>query len=332
MDEKHVKNDPSATYALLEQAFKNKGYEVRETVTPETVDVSFTSPAGAQWNMHADHIWYPGNSEEVREISIYKNKGYSVAQKAGFPVPFTYKIEEAVDNNILDNMLRRYTTLIVKPEDSSLGKGLTIGITTRSQLTDAIAAARLVSSSVLVQQQVTGQEIRFTVIEGKVVAALLRETARVVGDGVSTIATLIQKENERRSQLVFEVISYPPLDASIVGEDLLNSTVVPANNEVIELASSTMIRGGCSIYNVLDTVHPTYSTEVEKLVAKIGASFIVVDVFCSEYTVEASPDNHWLIEFNTAPVLKLFYACRDGRHFDIVPRLVDMIDTRIHTS
>lgn len=332
MNEKHVKNDPSATYALLEQDFKNRGYDIHETVTPETVNVSFTSPAGAQWNMRADHIWYPGNSKEVREISIYKNKGYAVAQKAGFPVPFTYKVEEVIDNNVLDDMLRRYTTLIVKPEDSSLGKGLTIGITTRAQLTDAIAAARLVSSSVLVQQQVTGQEVRFTVIEGKVVAALLRETARVVGDGISTVAALIQKENERRSKLVFDVISYPLLDVSIIDKEMLHSTVVPANNEIIELASSTMIRGGCSIYNVLDAIHPTYITEVEKLVAKIGASFIVVDVFCSEYTAEASPENHWLIEFNTAPVLKLFYACRDGRHFDIVPRLVAMIDRRIHTS
>lgn len=328
-----VQDDASASYKLLAAALKDKHYTVHEVPQDDTVIVSYVAPSGLVWQTDASHIQYPGNSDYVRELSIQKGQGYAFARERGFPVPYTTTI---VDGGLNEDELRlvldRFEAVIVKPADSSLGKGLTIDITTMVQLRQAVANAREVSSSVLVQQQVYGQEIRFTVIDGKVVAALLRETARVIGDGMSTVAALIQAENDQRKALKNDVVTYPQLDASIIDESLLQSDRILAKDEVLELASSTMIRGGCSVYDVLSMVHPSYVEKVESLVAPLGASLIVVDVFCAAYTQPAAPGNYWLIEFNTAPVLKLFYACRDDAHFDIVPHLAETIDRRLHAS
>jgi uncharacterized protein (DUF1330 family) len=91
-----------------------------------------------------------------------------------------------------------------------------------------------------------------------------------------------------------------------------------------------MIRTGASIYNVIQTVHPSYLQTVENLAQKLGANFIVVDMILRDYTQEQSANNYAFIEFNTTPVLKLFYSCRDGQHYDVVEELADMIDGTLH--
>lgn len=326
-----VVKDQYASSKLLAKALEKKGYVTFFDSNSRTLECK--SPDGAIWKTKAAHITYPFNSDKVRRYSINKNLGYELARENGFSTPFTVHLDEG---EILDEdaqtLLDRFGSLIVKPNNLSLSKGLTLDIKTPAQLQAAIKYARTFSPSVIIQQQVTGEEIRFAVLDGKVRAALLRQTAQVVGDGQSTIAELIEQENKVREKLVFEYISYPQLSAAIIDESILTDQRVPANGEVVKLGRSTMIRGGCSVYNVLDQVDSSYVEHVEALVAKLGAGFTVVDVFCKDYTQPASTSNHWLIEFNSAPVLKLFYGCRDGKHFDVVPLLADMIDRQLKQS
>lgn len=319
-----IQDDPFASFKLLGNALQAKGY--RSIIqSDDPIVVTYEGPHKKRWTTKAAHISYPFNSELVRSISINKQKAYAFAAEQGFSTPYSKTVEGELSQNDAETLLSKYGKLIVKPANSSLGRGLTLNITTLDQLRDAIQTAREVSSSILVQEQVEGKEIRFMVIGGKVEAALLRQTARVVGDGITTIRDLIAKENEARRAIKFEMITYPELTEELVG-DLVFSERVPAKGEIVELNRSTMVRGGASIYNILDEVHPSYIQKVEALVQKLGAGFIVADVFCKEYTLPANNHNYWLIEFNTAPVLKVCYACRDGRQFDIVARLADQID------
>jgi D-alanine-D-alanine ligase-like ATP-grasp enzyme len=323
-----VTDDKYASSKLLSNAMLSMGYTV--SFDEPSLVVTFASPSGAQWQTRADHIAYPFNSDEVRAYSINKNRAYDLAKSIGFSAPGTLFVTDQASDDELLGMLQTYKKLIVKPNDSSLAKGLTIDITDLAQLKQAITYAKKVSSSVLVQQQVKGEEVRFAVLDGKVKAALLRRTARVIGDGHSTVAELIKQENKEREDLDFGYIAYPQLTDAIIDRAFLESSDIPAVDEIVELNHSTMIRGGCSVYNIFEHVDKSYIKLVEDLVAKLGAGFIVVDIFCRDFTVPATADNYWLIEFNTAPVLKLFYGCRDGKHFDIVPLLADMVDNHLH--
>ena len=80
------------------------------------------------------------------------------------------------------------------------GDGISIGVSTKVGLSKAIAYARSASdqqeSDVLVQEQVEGQEYRFLVVEGKVVAVAGRRPPCVVGDGRSTVKQLIHEKNQ----------------------------------------------------------------------------------------------------------------------------------------
>jgi D-alanine-D-alanine ligase-like ATP-grasp enzyme len=323
--------DEHASYKLLARALEQKGYAI-DVTEGRSVTATYTRPTGEVWKTRAAHLAYPFTSSKARSVSQYKNKAYELAEEVGFSYPSTVFVTDLPSDETLESLLSRYKKLIVKPNNSSLSRGLTVNIETIDDLKKAIAHARKVTPNVLIQEQVKGEEIRFTVIEGKVEAALLRRTARVIGDGVSSISALIQAENELRKNLTFDYITYPLLSASLVGEERMQDARVPAKGEIVELSHSTMIRGGCSVYDILPEIHPSYIKQVENLVAKLDAGFVVVDVFCQAFDQPATPENHWFIEFNTAPVLKLYYSCRDGKHFDIVSRLADAIDRSLATS
>jgi len=320
-----VQDDQFASFKLLDKALRVKGYHMSDTSHNPLV-VAYESPTGKCWTTKASFITYPFNSEHVQDVSVNKQKTYDFAVAHEFPSPYSKMIRTELSEDASKSLLTKFGTLIVKPSNSSLSRGLTLNITTPKELKEAFKMAQRVSDTVLVQQQVEGDELRFLVMNGRVEAVLLRQTARVVGDGSSTIAELIEEENESRRQIKLERITYPLLSEDIVDETLLTNGRIPAKGEIVELNRSTMVRGGASIYNVFSEVHKTYIDKVETLVQKLGASFIVADVFCKDYTQSANDQNYWLIEFNTAPVLKLCYACRDGRQFDVVSRLADQID------
>lgn len=330
----YIRDDPYASYKLLRAEFVKKGYRVAEEIIDGHLFVTYTNPSGATWRTSAALLKYPCIAESVREISRHKEVAYGYASGRGVQVPYTHALngDEAISDQEAEWLLVTYKKLIVKPSNASLSRGLTVNITSHEALNDAIENARKVSETILVQQQVEGEEVRFTVIDGKVTAALLRQTPRVIGDGVSTVAQLIAAENVERNALKFDYISYPQLDASIIPSAYFTSTQVLEDGEVLELNRATMVKNGCSIYDVFRDTDVSYVKTVERLVKDLDARFVVVDMFLKDFHTPQTEDNYWFIEFNTSPVLKLYYGCRDGRMFDIAPRLANSIDAGLQVS
>jgi D-alanine-D-alanine ligase-like ATP-grasp enzyme len=330
----YIKDDQYASYKLLRTEFLKKGYHVDEEVIDDHRYVTYASPEGAAWRTSAALLKYPCISEEVREISRHKELAYAYASEHDVQVPYTHTLHghEAISAKEAEGLLITYKKLIVKPSNASLSRGLTVNITSYEMLNRAIKLAREVCETVLIQQQVEGEEVRFTVIDGKVAAALLRQTPRVIGNGVSTVAELIMAENAERKALKFDYLSYPQLDASIIPSGYLTSAQVLEKGEILELNRATMVKNGCSIYDVFKDTDTSYVKTVERLVKNLDARFVVVDMFLKDFRVPQAEDNYWFIEFNTSPVLKLYYGCRDGKMFDIAPRLANSIDAGLQVE
>lgn len=328
-----LSTDPFPTYRLIGDALKNKGYETSQAYEDGHLAATYISPNGAQWKTYAARIRYPFTSDEAHQLSTDKEAAYRFAETVNVSIPYTQKVglADKLDLVKLAEVVESHGPLIVKPNNASLSKGLTLNIDSVEELTEAIESARTIKQSdVLIQQQVTGDEIRFVVVRGKVKAALLRQTPRVVGDGESTIRELVEQENTLRKDLVFPYISYPQLTGSIAPKEVLESLYIPTNGEVVEFSRATMIRNGCSVYNILDEVHPSYIEAIEAFIATVDTKFLVVDFLVKNYTTPSEPHNYWFLEFNVSPVLKLCYGCRDGKMFDIIPIIADLIDETIN--
>jgi cyanophycin synthetase len=318
---------PNPSVEILRDAFEKKGYTYERFELADSTFARFTAPSGRIWIAQGAHIGYPFTHRAVSRISSDKNLAYDFCENEGVRIPKTFQITQMPAESYLLELLQ-HQPLVVKPYDSSLSRGVTLDITDVSTLRKGIEFALGYSEIALVQEQVLGEEVRFTVVKGKAKAAILRQKPRLIGDGKATLQQLLERENQERAELELPYITYPQLPQTILG-DTPADTVLAAG-EVFELSRSTMIRTGASIYNVIQTVHPSYLQTVENLAQKLGANFIVVDMILRDYTQEQSANNYAFIEFNTTPVLKLFYSCRDGQHYDVVEELADMIDGTLH--
>ncbi|WP_156690062.1 N-acetylglutaminylglutamine synthetase [Mycobacterium sp. Marseille-P9652] len=114
--------------------------------------------------------------------------------------------------------------VVVKPTRGEQGKGITVGVSVEhgpDELAAALARAREQHPEVLIEQRVTGDDLRLVVIDGRVVAAALRLPPEIIGTGEHTVRDLIVAESRRRSAATGGE-SKIPLD------DLTESTVAEA--------------------------------------------------------------------------------------------------------
>jgi cyanophycin synthetase len=276
-----------------------------------------TSPEGDQLVLATNAPLYPFSTSSARLISADKISAYEFVTQTGVSTPRTVIVKHVEDTIEAVELLHKSQAVIVKPARASGSAGLTLDITAEQQLHDALAYARTSAPTVIVQNQFYGEEVRFVVINGRAQAAILRKKPAIIGDGTSTVAQLIERENAARQAIDDTLVPYPQLDETIIPTELLTSQEVLSTGVIRELSKSTMIKGGASIYDIIDTIDKGYLVAAEQAAAGMGKGFIAVDMMIADYSRPSSADNYVFIEFNLNPALALFYSCRDGNHFTV---------------
>jgi len=87
---------------------------------------------------------------------------------------------------------------VVKPADGSGGGAVTPGLQSADDVWRAGMFASALSSHVLVERAVTGDEYRLLFLDGRLLDVVRRARPTVRGDGTSTVAELITEQNRRR--------------------------------------------------------------------------------------------------------------------------------------
>src|SRR6185312_15599881 len=107
-------------------------------------------------------------------------------------------------------------------------------------LREAWNDAREFANRIVVEQYTEGRDHRVLVVNGKVVACAERVPARVIGDGTSTIAQLIERENKdpRRGVGHTKTLTKLPADdrtVSFLARQKLTLDSVPAQGQEVFL-------------------------------------------------------------------------------------------------
>ncbi len=309
-------------YALLRDELLSRGYTYNE-LTLNRVYKQYLSPENKVIITKSDYYDYPFVSAVTKTISKDKVQSYAFAKLHGITIPSTVHTSDFEEAK---QFLAVYKRVVVKPAELGGSKGLTVNITDENQLKLAITDATFKGNTPLIQKQFIGEEVRFTVIGGKVRSAILRRTPRVVGDGKKTVSELIKQENTLRESLIFPTLSYPQLSGKIIAEEYITSTKVLNENEILELSNATMIRNGASIYGILESVHPSYIEIAEGLAAHLNPPFLVIDLMIDQWNKQATADSYVFLEFNTAPALEFFTSLRGGDTPDVIKHIADLID------
>ena len=324
---------PQSTIEYLKRSMSSLGYTFREYSLSNELFTEFIAPNGDTWITNNDKVYYPFSSIGAKLISKSKILSNEMVTQLGGNLPLTYEIHKSNNNDTaLQAIINEGRSLIVKPYDSTLSNGLTTDITTVDALQSALGFAYEYSNTALVQEQVYGDDVRFMIIDGKVEGVILRQTPRIIGDGVSTVAELIVAENGLRSKVQLEHgMRYRELTDRYIDESFVTSQEVLADGEIKELSREVLVRRGASAYNITEEIHPSYAEEIEKIANHLGKGILAVDVIIKDYTQPNNGSNYWFLEFNSSPVIALCYCIRDANHFDILSYLGPMLDRVITT-
>lgn len=255
------------------------------------------------------------------KICAEKDLATKLAIALDVPTPATLLYN---DELAAKDFLKIYKTIVAKPLDASHGDGVTVNIRTHNEFIEAykLACASSRSGQVILQQQVTGDDLRVLVVGGKYVAACKRIPARVFGDGKSTVLQLIEHENKTnplrshgyKTQL--NVIDTEAAKRYLKGQ--INS--IPANKQEVRVVGAANMGTGGEAVDITNSLPSQIIKDAEKLAQALKITACGVDFMYNSKTQEYN-----FIEANSTPSFGLHENPTHGQAQPVTKRFVDYI-------
>ncbi len=264
----------------------------------------------------------------AQEIAQDKQLAKKLFGATGVPVPAGHTAENpdeawtaAIDIGL---------PVTVKPVDGNQGRGVSVNLCTEEQVRTAFEAAVQRSSTVLVEEHVQGQDYRLLVVGDRLVAAARRLPAQVRGDGVHTVAELIEQANAdpRRGDYHALPLSKIPLDdisrTVLTDQGLTPESIAPEGTVVLIRRNANLSTGGTAI-DVTDTVHPFNAAFAVAAAKSVGLDIAGVDIVTEDLSIPIYEQGGKVIEVNAAPGLRMHVSPSEGRGRPVGEAIVDML-------
>jgi len=252
---------------------------------------------------------YGGRSVRCREalseftsavaMSICDDKAATrrIVKAAGIVVPD--QIAAGVGD--IDAFLDEHGTVVVKPARGEQGKGVAVGLKTRDEVDAAVEAARVWSDEVLVEEWVSGRDLRLVVIDYKVVATAIRRPAEIMGNGRATVTELIAAQSRRRQQATDGESAIEIDDEALrcLEEAGYGPADVVADGVTIPVRKTANLHTGGTIHDVTGETHPVLIEAAVRAARAIEIPVTGIDLMVED---PRKPD-YAFIEANERPGL-----------------------------
>lgn len=262
------------------------------------------------------------------DIAGDKDKTKAILGFHGVPVPqggVTRDVEQAVR---IANRIG--WPVVVKPLDASQGRGIVTNIANEDELRVAFEDARKYRQLVVVERYLQGRDFRLLVINQKFVAAAERVPAHVVGDGVSTIAQLVEVANAdpRRGDGHEKVLTKIRIDAAterLLELRGLTPESVPAAGQRVQLKTTANLSTGGTSIDITDRVHPANIELAERISCLVGLDIAGIDVVAPDVETPILDNGGGIVEVNAAPGFRMHLAPTEGKPRPVGEAVVDML-------
>lgn len=275
--------------------------------------------------------YYPNNTGIGKIISNDKLLTEKFLSYANINTPDTRFFKPSEYEKAFDYVKNQMGNSVLKPKDlrQSLGAFRDVDINNL----DSVWKKNLMIQKqykvknplIIIQKQIDGLELRITVIEGKADTATLRAPGYIIGDGSSTIESLIENKNEQRKKNNFHNKNpFKFNDALNIGlsERNLNLNSVLNKDEYLILYPTVGIGIGRDNIEVSDFIHSNIFKLAEKAVTAIpniqtaGVDIIIENLDSEEGTI---------LEVNQNPAFQVNYFNMYGRKQDPLAKLFSSI-------
>ncbi len=241
-----------------------------------------------------------------------KRMGYPTVRGEAF---FSDEWAEAIGSPKKIGLAFRYAKkigfpVIVKPNSGSQGNNVSL-VHSKNEFFRALRAIFRRDRVALVQQRVLGRDFRIVVLDNEIISAYERVPLSVVGDGHSTILSLLRKKqrafiaSSRDTQLKLDD---PRIRAKLRRQGLSMRSVPRKGERVFLLDNANLSTGGDAVE--VKRMHPQFKKLAIKLTKDMGLRLCGVDLMV-EGTLEERPKRFWILEINAAPGLD--HYARSGK-------------------
>jgi cyanophycin synthetase len=263
------------------------------------------------------------------ELACNKEGTKQTLAHLGVPVPlgkviYTFnELEETIHD------LGGYP-IVIKPLDGNHGRGITIDIQSWAIAEVAYDRAREVSKGVIVEHFYQGRDHRILVVNHKVVAVAERVPAHVVGDGIETIAVLVDRENEdsRRGEGHDNVLTQISLDEAtsemLDRQGFTLNTILEPGQICYLRATANLSTGGIAIDRT-DEIHADNIWLAERVSRIIGLDVAGIDVLTTDITKPLHEANGVIVEVNAAPGLRMHLSPSQGVGRNVAAPILQML-------
>jgi cyanophycin synthetase len=263
------------------------------------------------------------------ELACDKEGTKSILRGSGVPVPRGTTIRSP---KYLEEAIAEVGgfPIVIKPLNGNHGRGITIDVRTVDEAIDAFDMAQEVSEEVIIERFHTGRDHRVLVINGKVAAVAERVPANVTGDGVSTIAKLIEITNQdpRRGDGHDNVLTRIEIDRTsidVLGRQGFTLESVPPAGQICYLkATANLSTGGVSVDRT-DEIHPENIWLAERVARIIGLDIAGIDVVTEDISRPVHETDGAIVEVNAAPGFRMHTAPSIGTPRNVAAPVIDML-------
>lgn len=264
-------------------------------------------------------------NKEVTKV-VLREQGISVPEGQVFASPQEAEryYDQCVDHDI-----------VIKPKSTNFGLGVTIlkNVQSKTHYMEAVETACHHDEYVIIEQFIAGREYRFLVIGEETVAVLYRVPANVVGDGVQTIAQLVEQKNKdplRGEGYVtpLEKIKLGETEKLYLQAQGLDFKTIPAKGETVYLRENSNISTGGDSIDMTDDMPAYYKQIAVRAAQAVGARICGADIIIDDLAAAPSDDRYSVIELNFNPALHIHNFPYRGVNREVEKKLLDLFESK----
>lgn len=252
---------------------------------------------------------FPFNSHVSFEIAKRKDLTKQILHSFGLSVPggiLTNKWSEVLDT--LKNGDLTFP-LVIKPDTALTGILVTAKIEDEQSLRKAFNAVHAEFGKVVVEEYFEGEDFRFLVLDGKVLAIAKRVYPKVIGDGRKKVSELIK---EYAAQPVITFVMSEEVERSLKGQGYTLNSILPKGKTAVLRRNANVFTGGI-VENFTDEAAEKFKKIAVEAAKIIGLRFSGVDILIKDIRDENS--EYSIVEVNCDPGYDIHEIPRVGKPF-----------------
>jgi cyanophycin synthetase len=242
------------------------------------------------------------------DIVVTEREALSVAREIGYPVA-------------------------VKPVVGHKGIGVTADVQDAKELESAFDRALKAipeneSTRIIVEKSIRGSDFRLLCVNGRFIAAVERRPASVVGDGNSTIAELIRKENRKAARLdtptspMSKIQTDEAMELYLEEQHLSLNSVIEKDHTVYLRKVANLSAGGVSI-DATRTLHPDNIILTQDIAQHFRLTCLGIDVIAENLATSWKSGGFAILEINAAPGVLMHLNPAVGESVDVPSHILE---------